>query len=86
MEKQEFTLGPVKLIQDEEGYGIAHVVLKNKKEVWEVIANFKYLGDFMRFTSNHLLNLLQQEETSQVIDSRMSQIMSTPSEPKNESD
>ncbi len=74
---EEFNLGPMKLIHDEDGYGIAHEVpgKKPKEYVWEVIATFKHLGDFMRFLSNHLLSILQQEETAQIIHGNISQVI-----------
>jgi len=88
MEMEEFNLGPMKLIHDEAGYGLAHQVpAKGKpgKFVWEVIANFTYVGDFMRFLSNHTLDFLQQEETNQLINFRMKQFTQPEEGKKDES-
>lgn len=50
---QEFTIGQLKLIEDEQGYGIAVL----KEEEWEVIATFKYAIDAVRYFSEYVITL-----------------------------
>lgn len=72
MNKEEFTIGPIKLIKDEDGYGIAY--LSEDGKTWEVTSTFKYLDEFMLFLSHYLSNVLQHEETSQIINSKLEQL------------
>jgi hypothetical protein len=54
---QEFTIEPLKLIQDQDGYGIAQL---NKQNTWEVIANFKYPLDAVKYFAEYMMALNQQ--------------------------
>lgn len=50
---QEFVVGIVKLIQDEQGYGIA----VKKEEEWDCIATFKYSMDAVSYFNNLVVTL-----------------------------
>lgn len=51
---QEFTIGNLKLIQDEEGYGIAE---QTSEAEFEVIASFKHPLDALRYFTEYSLTL-----------------------------
>ena len=59
---QEFNFGYMKLMQDEEGYGLAMLIRKDNKDVWEVVANFKYVEDFIRYISGHMPRIIERQE------------------------
>lgn len=75
--EQEFTLGGVKLIQDEDGYGIAHL---REDGNWEVVANFKYVGNFISFITAHLRELQDREKAIQSIHEQIGVVMPNESE------
>lgn len=56
---QEFTIEPLKLMQDKDGFGIAQMV---KNDEWEVIANFKYPADAIRYFSEYIFALQSQQQ------------------------
>lgn len=52
---QEFVIGQLKIIEDEQGYGV--VIGKDNNTNWEVIATFKYPTDAMRYFTEILVSL-----------------------------
>ena len=50
---QEFVINQTKLIEDDQGYGVA---IQND-EGWEVIASFKYPMDAVRYFSELVITL-----------------------------
>ena len=55
---QEFLIGKIKIIQDEQGYGIAIDVSKDEAIAeWEVIATFKYPADAIRYFTELIMTL-----------------------------
>ena len=63
--KQEFEIGPLKLRQDEEGYGVAHKLADTG--IWEIIATFKFGPDAVNYFSSYLSELLEREQSKEVI-------------------
>lgn len=61
--KQEFEVGPLKLCQDEEGYGVAHKIA----DTWEIIATFKFGPDAVYYFGTYLSELLEREKSKEVI-------------------
>lgn len=59
---QEFEFGPIKIMQDDDGYGIAQLISDEPKQ-WEVVASFKYLNEFIRFFCKHLERELDRDES-----------------------
>ena len=64
MEEQEFTIGSIKLLSDEHGYGIAH---QTDEGVWEVIANFKYPGNFISYLGLYFSELSEKASSLQTM-------------------
>lgn len=54
--EQNFTIDNLKLIQDEEGYGVAQA---NKAGEWEVVATFKYPLDALEYFTKYSFTLAE---------------------------
>jgi hypothetical protein len=57
---QEFQISNLKLIQDEDGYGVMRQI---QKGVWEPIATFKYPEDAITYFANTIMQALAYQQT-----------------------
>jgi len=49
---QEFKIGHLKIIQDEDGYGVMREI---QEKTWEAIATFKYPEDAVRYFASIIM-------------------------------
>jgi len=60
---QEFQIGNLKLIQDEQGYGVSQKVSKG---TWQVIATFLYPLDALRYFTEFCMTLEQSRQENEI--------------------
>ena len=61
---QEFIIGNLKLVQDEDGYGVCR---KIEEGMWEPIATFKYPEDAVTYFSGIIMNAIACQQANQQI-------------------
>jgi hypothetical protein len=57
---QEFKIGNLKLVQDDDGYAIMRQI---EEGIWEAIATFKYPEDAITYFANTIMQALAYQQT-----------------------
>ena len=60
---QEFIIGNLKLVQDDECYGISRKIAEG---TWEAIATFKYPEDAIAYFNGIVMNVVAYQQNKQV--------------------
>jgi hypothetical protein len=62
--EQEFQISNLKIIQDEDGYGVMREI---QSGVWEAIATFKYPEDAITYFANTILQAVAYKHDQQIM-------------------